>query len=88
MLGYVNHLLTSQKCIFHLGSARIHRWRASGQRPEVAKGCSSESGIRVVEHESCPGRCFMKDLALRPRNGRAVPMGWSVVPTLVLAGDQ
>ena len=35
-----------------------------------------------------PGRGFMKDLALRLRNGRAVPMGWSVVPTLVLAGDQ
>ena len=28
--------------------ARIHRRRASGQRPEVAKGCSSESGIMVL----------------------------------------
>ena len=27
---------------------RIHRRRASGQRPEVAKGCASESGIMVL----------------------------------------
>ena len=27
---------------------RIHRRRASGQRPEAAKGCSSESGIMVL----------------------------------------
>ena len=34
---------------FHVGDlARIHRRRASGQRPEVAKGCSSESGIMVL----------------------------------------
>ena len=40
----------SGKCTSHLGFslARIHRRRASGQRPEVAKGCSSESGIMVL----------------------------------------
>ena len=26
MLGYVNHLLTSQKCIFHLGFSLDGRW--------------------------------------------------------------
>ena len=31
-----------------LSGLGIHRRRASGQRPEVAKGCSSESGIMVL----------------------------------------
>ena len=32
--------------------ARIHRRRASGQCPEVARGCSCESGIMVLKQQS------------------------------------
>ncbi len=41
-----NHTTLHSVAEFDL--ARIHRRRASGQRPEVAKGCSSESGIMVL----------------------------------------
>ena len=34
--------------------ARIHRWRASGQCPEAARGCSCESGIMVLKQQSRP----------------------------------
>ena len=34
--------------------ARIHRMRASGQCPEVARGCSCESGIMVLKQQSRP----------------------------------
>ena len=34
--------------------ARIHRRRASGQCPEVARGCSCESGIMVLKQQSRP----------------------------------
>ena len=34
--------------------ARIHRRRASGQCPEVTRGCSCESGIMVLKQQSQP----------------------------------
>ena len=37
-----------------LGLARIHRRRASGRCPEVARGCSCESGIMVLKQQSRP----------------------------------
>ena len=37
-----------------LAQARIHRRRASGQCPEVDRGCSCESGIMVLKQQSRP----------------------------------
>ena len=44
------HPLSTEAAVASLKRSltRIHRRRASGQRPEAAKGCSSESGIMVL----------------------------------------
>ena len=41
---------------FYAASARIHRRRASGRRPEAARRCSCASGIMVLQQQTGPGK--------------------------------